>query len=58
MCPYNIKSCKCGDRTQSAAFDGCEGGYCIGCFECERAGEAVHNVYVCTGYEKRTEAME
>lgn len=52
-CEYGIKTCLCHDCARNAAWDGCQNGYCIDCFECEKAGKSVHNVYLCTGYEER-----
>lgn len=52
-CPYEVKTCKCQTCRKSASWPGCKSGYCIDCFECEEAGEAIHNIYVCTGYEPR-----
>jgi len=58
ICPYNVETCKCADCTKNAAFDGCTSGYCIECFECEDAGQAVHNVFMCTGYKSRSEEVD
>lgn len=52
-CPYDVKTCLCQACRKNARWPGCQFGYCIECFECEKAGAAVHNVYACTGHEPR-----
>ena len=52
-CPFNKRTCLCQDCTKNAIFDDTTKGYCIDCYECEGAKKAVHNVYLCTGYEER-----
>lgn len=54
-CPYKVRTCLCGQCSKSAAFEHCQDGYCIECLECEDAKEAVHNVYLCTGFKPRNE---
>jgi hypothetical protein len=54
-CPYSIKTCKCWDCARNAKYSDCKKGYCIDCFECEHNKAAVHNIYACTAYERRTE---
>lgn len=54
-CPYGNRRCLCQDCTDNSAWKGCKSGYCIDCFECERAGEAIHDVYLCTGHTPRKE---
>lgn len=51
-CPYGVITCKCVNCACNAASEGCNHGYCITCFECEDKQEAVHNVYLCTGFEE------
>lgn len=41
-CKFGNRRCLCKSCERNAAFDGCESGYCIECFECEREGKAVH----------------
>lgn len=50
-CKYGSETCKCAKCVCNAANEGCNHGYCINCFECESKQEAVHNVYLCTGFE-------
>ena len=50
-CVYNNTTCKCANCACNAAHEGCNHGYCINCFECEKEQKSVHNVYLCTGYE-------
>lgn len=50
-CKYGSKTCKCHECSCNAAKDGCNHGYCINCFECDDKHEAVHNAYLCTGFE-------
>ena len=54
-CPYGNKRCLCQDCTDNSAWRGCKSGHCIDCFECERAGAQMHDVYLCTGHERRTD---
>ena len=54
-CPVGNKRCLCADCVQNAAYEDCEKGYCIHCFECEDARRQVHDVYLCTGHEARPE---
>ena len=55
-CPFDVKTCKCVNCACNAAEEGCNHGYCINCFECEDKHEAVHNVYLCTGFEEKHKA--
>ena len=43
---------KCYDCACNASYDECNHGYCITCFECLNESKAVHNIYLCTGYER------
>ena len=54
-CKYGVKTCKCCQCTRNAAFDDCNKGYCINCYECAIGNEPCHNVYLCTGFEERSE---
>lgn len=55
MCKYGNARCLCQDCRGNAALEGCDRGYCINCFECEDKGKAVHDIYLCTGYETKEE---
>lgn len=50
-CKFGNRRCLCQSCERNAAFDGCESGYCIECFECERECKAVHDIYLCTAYQ-------
>ena len=52
-CLFGETRCLCKDCRKNAAFPDCKRGYCIDCFECDQAGKQVHDVFICTGYEKR-----
>lgn len=52
-CPFGVPFCKCHDCESNAAYEDCNKGYCLNCLECHDKNEAVHNVYLCTGYERR-----
>lgn len=52
-CPFGNERCLCQDCADNAAYEGCNHGYCLHCFECEQAGKAVHDVYLCTGHNRR-----
>ena len=52
-CPFNKRTCLCQACTKNAIYDNTTRGYCIDCYECKAAKKAVHNVYLCTGFEKR-----
>ena len=54
-CFYDNARCLCQDCKFNAVFDDCKKGFCINCFECEEKGKPVHDVYICTGHERRTE---
>lgn len=47
-----VPTCKCYDCACNASYDECNHGYCITCFECLNESKAVHNIYLCTGYER------
>lgn len=51
-CPFAVPTCKCYDCACNASYDECNHGYCITCFECLNESKAVHNIYLCTGYER------
>lgn len=51
-CPFAVPTCKCYDCACNASYDECNHGYCITCFECLNKSKAVHNIYLCTGYER------
>ena len=51
-CPFDVPTCKCYDCACNASYDECNHGYCITCFECLNESKAVHNIYLCTGYER------
>lgn len=53
-CPVGNKRCLCADCASNANLDGCDGGYCIYCYECLDAKEPKHDVYMCTGYKARS----
>lgn len=57
-CPFEDNRCLCKDCADNAAFEDCKHGYCINCFECEKAQKKVHDVYLCTGYSKREEGQK
>ncbi len=44
QCKFSNAQCMCQFCEKK-----CNNG--LNCFECERAGEAVHSVYLCTGFE-------
>lgn len=46
-CPYRVYT-----DEHNASYDECNHGYCITCFECLNESKAVHNIYLCTGYER------
>ena len=50
-CKYGNARCLCQNCKQNAAYERCTQGYCIDCFECEEAGAAVHDVWMCSGRE-------
>lgn len=50
-CPFGDVRCLCRTCIRNAAYEHCEDGYCINCFECEQAGEQVHDIWCCTGCE-------
>lgn len=50
-CKYGNARCLCQNCKQNAAYERCTQGYCIDCFECEKAGAAVHDVWMCSGRE-------
>lgn len=52
-CLFGETRCLCKDCESNAALEGCKSGFCIDCFECEQAGEKVHDVFLCTGYRKK-----
>lgn len=52
-CPFNMPRCNCFDCVGNAKYEDCNRSYCINCYECENAGRAVHDIYICTGYEQR-----
>ena len=52
-CPFDKRTCLCQDCTRNAIYDNTTRGYCIECYDCEEAKEAVHNVFICAEYEKR-----
>lgn len=52
-CPFGNARCLCQDCIKNANYPKCESGYCIECFECDDAGKAIHDVYLCTGHERR-----
>lgn len=52
-CLFGDTRCLCKDCTRNAAYKDCKRGYCIDCFECEEAGEQVHDIFLCTAYEHR-----
>ena len=54
-CKCGNDRCLCQSCKRNAAYEDCTSGYCIDCFECEDAGKAVHDVYICTGYENAEE---
>ena len=54
-CPVGNARCLCANCTSNAALDGCVKGFCLYSFECREAGKRVHDVYLCTGHEERTE---
>ncbi len=54
-CLFGNERCLCKDCKSNAAYPSCAKGFCINCFECEQKNESVHDVYLCTGYERRTE---
>jgi len=51
-CKYGITRCLCQSCKSNAAYENCICGYCINCFECEGAGEAIHDISFCTGHKK------
>lgn len=51
-CKYGNARCLCQNCKRNAAHEQRTNVYCFGCFECEKAGEAVHDVWACTGQEK------
>lgn len=51
-CPFAVPTCKCYDCACNASYDKCNHVYCITCFECLNESKAVHNIYLCTGYER------
>lgn len=57
-CPYKIQTCRCIDCASNAAYVECDHGYCICCFECLDKGVAVHNVWACSGYEKKKDQID
>ena len=52
-CPFGNRRCLCHDCKSNAAYEDCNCGYCIYCYECMDKGSAVHDVYLCTGHERR-----
>jgi len=54
-CKYGNDRCLCQNCKRNAAYENCQSGYCIDCFECEDAGKSVHDVYICTGHEQAEE---
>ena len=55
-CKYGNARCLCQNCKRNAAYEHCTHGYCIDCFECEEAGAAVHDVWMCSGRELIQEA--
>lgn len=55
-CPFDVPTCKCYDCVCNSRYEDCDHGYCISCFECLNESKAVHNIHLCTGYERRTDA--
>lgn len=43
-CPYDNYNCMC-----QFCDDKCNNG--LNCFECKREGKAVHDIYLCTGFD-------
>lgn len=55
-CPFGEVRCLCRTCVKTAAYEGCDHGYCIGCFECmDDPAEQRHDVYICTGHEELKE---
>ena len=57
-CKYGNVRCLCQSCIDNAAYPECKKGYCIHCFECEEAGKSVHDVFLCTGYERWPEEAD
>ena len=54
-CHFGNSRCLCQSCQDNAAYDDCEKGYCILCFDCMDHNEQRHDVYICTGYDRRAE---
>ena len=57
-CKFGNDRCLCQFCVDNAAYPECKKGYCIYCFECEEAGKSVHDVFLCTGYERWPEEAD
>lgn len=59
-CPFRQTRprCLCHDCEDNAMYDSCTHGYCLHCLECIDRGEAVHDIYLCTGYKLRDDGGE
>lgn len=53
MCMYGNSRYLCQSCKDNASYGGCQKGYCICCYECEDKGEAIHDVWLCTAYDRR-----
>lgn len=52
-CLFGNERCLCKTCKSNAFYPDCNSGYCIECFECEKAGKAVHDIFICTGHKER-----
>lgn len=57
-CPFDVPTCKCYDCACNNHYEDCDHGYCISCSECLDKSKATHNIYLCTGYERRSKSLE
>lgn len=51
LCPYSVNTCLCQSCAKSMIFS--DGKCGVDCFECLHNEKSMHNIYLCTGYERR-----